>query len=111
MPNEKWKCPKCGAENAMDDNFCGECGTKRPEVKAANSGIGMAGKAASDKANLDSNPAQTENYLRQATDNKGNIEQRDEGYENEKNKRVSHILGIIVNVLWIMGLLLYIFSR
>ena len=37
MSEEKWKCPKCGAENAMDDNFCGECGGKKPVV-----GIGMA---------------------------------------------------------------------
>ena len=37
MSEEKWKCPKCGTENAMDDNFCGECGTKKPVI-----GIGMA---------------------------------------------------------------------
>ena len=37
MSEEKWKCPKCGAENAMDDNFCGECGGKKPVV-----GIGIA---------------------------------------------------------------------
>ena len=37
MNNEEWKCPKCGTENAMDDNFCGECGGKKPVV-----GIGIA---------------------------------------------------------------------
>ena len=37
MSEEKWKCPKCGAENAADDNFCGECRTKKPVV-----GIGIA---------------------------------------------------------------------
>ena len=31
MSEEKWKCPKCGTENAGDDNFCGECGGKKPE--------------------------------------------------------------------------------
>ena len=37
MSEEKWKCPNCGTENAADDNFCGECGGKKPEV-----GIGIA---------------------------------------------------------------------
>ncbi|MBO4710812.1 DUF1566 domain-containing protein [bacterium] len=37
MSEEKWKCPNCGAENAMDDNLCGECGGKKPVV-----GTGMA---------------------------------------------------------------------
>ena len=37
MPIETWKCPKCGAENTVYDNFCGECGGKKPVV-----GIGIA---------------------------------------------------------------------
>ncbi len=31
MSNGKWKCSNCGTENAGDDNFCGECGGKKPE--------------------------------------------------------------------------------
>jgi len=31
MSDEKWKCPKCGAENDSENAFCGECGTKKPE--------------------------------------------------------------------------------
>ena len=45
MSEEKWKCPKCGAENTMDDNFCGECGSKKPAV-----GIGAATKQVSDQS-------------------------------------------------------------
>lgn len=35
--NGKWECPNCGVENDLENVFCGECGTKRPEI-----GIGMA---------------------------------------------------------------------
>ena len=37
MSEEKWKCPNCGTENSGDDNFCSECGGKKPVV-----GIGIA---------------------------------------------------------------------
>ena len=40
MLNETWKCPKCGIENDIENAFCGECGSKKPEME-----IGMAGKA------------------------------------------------------------------
>ena len=29
MP-KNWNCPQCGRENESEDNFCGECGTKKP---------------------------------------------------------------------------------
>lgn len=40
MSNETWKCPNCGIENDSENAFCGECGSKKPEME-----IGMAGKA------------------------------------------------------------------
>lgn len=42
MSNETWKCPNCGTENDGENNFCGECGTKKPENlfwKCPNCGI------------------------------------------------------------------------
>jgi len=35
-----WKCPNCGIENDSENNFCGDCGTKKPET-----GISVVGKA------------------------------------------------------------------
>lgn len=37
LDNGKWKCPNCGVENDLENAFCEECGTKRPEI-----GIAMA---------------------------------------------------------------------
>ena len=37
MSEEKCKSQNCGTENAADDNFCGKCGGKKPDV-----GTGMA---------------------------------------------------------------------
>ena len=34
MP-KNWKCPQCGTENESGNNFCGKCGTKKPEVNFA----------------------------------------------------------------------------
>ena len=28
---KNWNCPRCGTENESEDNFCGKCGTKKPE--------------------------------------------------------------------------------
>ena len=45
LPNSKsesfgklkiWKCPKCGTENEAENNFCGECGTKKPKTSTWN---------------------------------------------------------------------------
>ena len=55
MSGEKWKCPNCGAENEMDDNFCGECGCKKPAV-----GIATAGRVIP-QANPIQQPVQTVN--------------------------------------------------
>ena len=51
MANETWKCPRCGLENNVESNFCGECGARKPEME-----IGMgAGKAVSNQINQASN--------------------------------------------------------
>ena len=31
-----WFCPNCGAENEADNNFCGKCGTRKPESSTWN---------------------------------------------------------------------------
>ena len=37
---KNWNCPQCGRENDSENNFCGDCGTKKPET-----GISVVGKA------------------------------------------------------------------
>jgi len=51
MSNEKWKCPKCGTENDLENIFCGDCGTKRPEIKP-----GVAERVVPKPANQETTP-------------------------------------------------------
>ena len=55
MSNEKWKCPKCGIENDIENAFCGECGTKKPEREL---GIATAGKAVQKQINPEPTPSE-----------------------------------------------------
>ena len=55
MPNERWKCPKCGVENDFDNNFCGDCGKKKPEREI---GIATAGKAVQKQINPEPTPSE-----------------------------------------------------
>ena len=51
MSNEKWTCSNCGYQNEEGDNFCGECGSKKPEREL---GIGV-GRVVSNQINPASN--------------------------------------------------------
>ena len=30
---KNWNCPRCGTENESEDNFCGKCGTMKPDAR------------------------------------------------------------------------------
>jgi hypothetical protein len=32
---EPWRCPRCDADRAAEDDFCGRCGARRPRTEAA----------------------------------------------------------------------------
>jgi hypothetical protein len=39
---EPWRCPRCDAERAAEDDFCGRCGARRPRSAAAPAAVEAA---------------------------------------------------------------------
>ena len=95
MSNEKWKCPKCGAENDLENIFCGECGSKKPEREI---GIATAGKVIPKPANQNPNSSQ---------DVKGeSVNQK----EVSRNK-VKIVMIVCCLIAFIIGAGIYIFEE
>jgi hypothetical protein len=38
-----WRCPRCDADRAAEDTFCGRCGARRPLAPAVDTGDGSGG--------------------------------------------------------------------
>ena len=93
MSNERWKCPKCGVENDSENTFCGECGTKRPEIRP-----GVAERVVPKQTNQNPNSSQ---------DVKGeSVNQK----EVSKNK-VKIVTIICCLIAFIIGAGIYIFEK
>jgi hypothetical protein len=43
---EPWRCPRCDADRAAEDDFCGRCGARRPRAEAAPATVEVAGQPA-----------------------------------------------------------------
>jgi len=39
---EPWRCPRCDAARAAEDDFCGRCGARRPMPDAAPASVEVA---------------------------------------------------------------------
>lgn len=47
-PVDAWRCPRCDAERAPEDDFCGRCGARRPDP-VGSEGAGSPADAAPDE--------------------------------------------------------------
>jgi len=109
MSNEKWKCPKCGTENDLENIFCGDCGTKRPEIKP-----GVAERVVPKPANQETKIQKGEPEKK---DNKSIIT----GSENQKIKseaeisrnkvKIVAIVSVLIAFLAALGAGIYIFEK
>ena len=78
MANETWKCPKCGVENEAENNFCGECGTRKPETEI---GINQINRNPNPIASATVKQAERTVPEQSGWDNVDNIQEDDATYE------------------------------
>lgn len=100
MLNETWKCPDCGTENEAENNFCGECGAKKPEREIGTS----AGRVVSNQINPASNS--------RTVPDQSSCDESDDVDDMPEDKLTTG--NLILSILWPLGgviLGIYFFAK